>query len=82
MLLLPDLLDEEALVPVLLAIDGSAEKPVRFRQDLGQDLVHMLAPEPAVEVDRIVNSSGAGKSTFMKLIMREEKANTGKIFVI
>ena len=29
----------------------------------------------------IVGSSGAGKSTFMKLIMREEKANTGKISV-
>lgn len=29
----------------------------------------------------IVGSSGAGKSTFMKLIMREEKANTGKIIV-
>ncbi len=29
----------------------------------------------------IVGSSGAGKSTFMKLIMREEKANTGKILV-
>ncbi len=29
----------------------------------------------------IVGSSGAGKSTFMKLIMREEKANTGKIVV-
>lgn len=29
----------------------------------------------------IVGSSGAGKSTFMKLIMREEKANTGKIMV-
>ncbi len=29
----------------------------------------------------IVGSSGAGKSTFMKLIMREEKANTGNIVV-
>lgn len=29
----------------------------------------------------VVGSSGAGKSTFMKLIMREEKANTGEIFV-
>ena len=29
----------------------------------------------------VVGSSGAGKSTFMKLIMREEKANTGKILV-
>lgn len=29
----------------------------------------------------IVGSSGAGKSTFMKLIMREEKANTGTISV-
>ena len=29
----------------------------------------------------IVGSSGAGKSTFMKLIMREEKANTGLIKV-
>ena len=29
----------------------------------------------------IVGSSGAGKSTFMKLIMREEKANTGTIMV-
>ncbi len=29
----------------------------------------------------IVGSSGAGKSTFMKLIMREERANTGKITV-
>lgn len=29
----------------------------------------------------IVGSSGAGKSTFMKLIMREEKANTGSIQV-
>ena len=29
----------------------------------------------------IVGSFGAGKSTFMKLIMREEKANTGKITV-
>jgi len=29
----------------------------------------------------VVGSSGAGKSTFMKLIMREEKANTGKIVV-
>ncbi|MBR4072759.1 MAG: cell division ATP-binding protein FtsE [Clostridia bacterium] len=29
----------------------------------------------------IVGSSGAGKSTFMKLIMREEKANTGTITV-
>ena len=29
----------------------------------------------------VVGSSGAGKSTFMKLIMREEKANTGKIMV-
>ena len=26
----------------------------------------------------VVGPSGAGKSTFMKLIMREEKANTGK----
>ncbi len=29
----------------------------------------------------IVGSSGAGKSTFMKLIMREEKTNIGKITV-
>ncbi len=29
----------------------------------------------------VVGSSGAGKSTFMKLIMREEKANTGMITV-
>ncbi len=29
----------------------------------------------------IVGQSGAGKSTFMKLIMREEKANTGTIMV-
>lgn len=29
----------------------------------------------------VVGSSGAGKSTFMKLIMREEKSNTGKIRV-
>ena len=29
----------------------------------------------------VVGSSGAGKSTFMKLIMREEKANTGSICV-
>ncbi len=29
----------------------------------------------------VVGSSGAGKSTFMKLIMREEKANSGKITV-
>ena len=29
----------------------------------------------------VVGSSGAGKSTFMKLIMREEKANTGIIMV-
>ncbi len=29
----------------------------------------------------VVGSSGAGKSTFMKLIMREEKANTGDIIV-
>ena len=29
----------------------------------------------------VVGSSGAGKSTFMKLIMREEKANTGTIVV-
>ncbi|MBQ6825367.1 MAG: cell division ATP-binding protein FtsE [Clostridia bacterium] len=29
----------------------------------------------------VVGSSGAGKSTFMKLIMREEKANTGIIKV-
>ncbi|MBP3706864.1 MAG: cell division ATP-binding protein FtsE [Clostridia bacterium] len=29
----------------------------------------------------VVGSSGAGKSTFMKLIMREEKANTGLIEV-
>lgn len=29
----------------------------------------------------VVGSSGAGKSTFMKLIMREEKANTGVITV-
>ena len=29
----------------------------------------------------IVGSSGAGKSTFMKLIMREEKPNTGEITV-
>ena len=29
----------------------------------------------------VVGSSGAGKSTFMKLIMREEKANTGEIIV-
>ena len=29
----------------------------------------------------VVGSSGAGKSTFMKLIMREEKANTGIISV-
>ena len=29
----------------------------------------------------VVGSSGAGKSTFMKLIMREEKANTGRIMV-
>ncbi len=29
----------------------------------------------------VVGSSGAGKSTFMKLIMREEKANTGLINV-
>ena len=30
----------------------------------------------------VVGSSGAGKSTFMKLIIREEKANTGKITVL
>ena len=29
----------------------------------------------------VVGSSGAGKSTFMKLIMREEKANTGTVIV-
>ncbi len=29
----------------------------------------------------VVGSSGAGKSTFMKLIMREEKANTGEVIV-
>lgn len=29
----------------------------------------------------VVGASGAGKSTFMKLIMREEKANTGEIMV-
>ncbi len=29
----------------------------------------------------VVGSSGAGKSTFMKLIMREEKANTGTVLV-
>ena len=29
----------------------------------------------------VVGSSGAGKSTFMKLIMREEKANSGTIMV-
>ena len=29
----------------------------------------------------VVGSSGAGKSTFTKLIMREEKANTGQILV-
>ena len=29
----------------------------------------------------VVGSSGAGKSTFLKLIMREEKANTGLITV-
>lgn len=29
----------------------------------------------------IVGSSGAGKSTFMKLIMREETANTGEVWV-
>ena len=29
----------------------------------------------------MVGSSGAGKSTFMKLIVREEKANTGSLFV-
>ena len=29
----------------------------------------------------IVGSSGAGKSTFMKLIMREEKPTTGQIYV-
>ena len=29
----------------------------------------------------VVGSSGAGKSTFMKLIMREEKANTGDVIV-
>ncbi|MBQ8203099.1 MAG: cell division ATP-binding protein FtsE [Clostridia bacterium] len=29
----------------------------------------------------VVGSSGAGKSTFMKLIMREEKANTGTVMV-
>ena len=29
----------------------------------------------------VVGSSGAGKSTFMKLIMREEKSNTGTITV-
>lgn len=29
----------------------------------------------------VVGASGAGKSTFMKLIMREEKANTGDVMV-
>ena len=29
----------------------------------------------------VVGASGAGKSTFMKLIMREEKANTGEVIV-
>lgn len=29
----------------------------------------------------VVGSSGAGKSTFMKLIMREEKANVGEVIV-
>lgn len=29
----------------------------------------------------VVGASGAGKSTFMKLIVREEKANTGQLFV-
>ena len=29
----------------------------------------------------VVGASGAGKSTFMKLIMREEKANTGELMV-
>ena len=33
------------------------------------------------EFEFVVGSSGAGKSTFMKLVMREEKANTGKIIV-
>ena len=34
-----------------------------------------------IKIVFVVGSSGAGKSTFMKLIMREEKANTGKIIV-
>lgn len=29
----------------------------------------------------VVGASGAGKSTFMKLIMREEKANAGEVYV-
>ena len=29
----------------------------------------------------VVGASGAGKSTFMKLIVREEKANTGSLYV-
>ena len=29
----------------------------------------------------VVGSSGAGKSTFMKLLMREEKPSTGEIIV-
>ena len=29
----------------------------------------------------VVGASGAGKSTFMKLIMREEKANAGELYV-
>ena len=42
------------------------------------DIIIQIKPGEFVFV---VGASGAGKSTFMKLIMREEKANTGDVMV-
>ena len=51
-------------------------------QEILQDRKHMnLTIEPG-EFVYVIGSTGAGKSTFIKLLYREEKATTGKVEVV
>ncbi len=60
-----DLLAEKALVAVVLAVYRSAEEGFSQSQDLLQDLIDMLSPEAAVEIDAavfwIILAAGEGR---------------------
>lgn len=61
-ILLADLLVEEALVAVCLDVDRCAEEAVGFGENLREDLIHVLPPETAVEEDPVVNPLRTGES--------------------